>query len=276
MYLSSQNGVADFTGALHNNNSAESKNGTVVRQNGVINSISREEDGDGQSTQDSSANHGTDHSYAENTIVIRNKVIGNSVKITRQNGIIVTPKIAVLNDMSDALYDNNNAYSKSGDVARQNGVADFTGALHGNNNAISENGDVTRQNGLIGGGGLGELLSAEGVLKLIDGLAGLKEFKDDNLLSLFGNVTESLIGVDELLRGSNSSELLSLLQGLLDSGGQLSQHIPKGKKPGRRYLRGKMVHADQPRSLGDIRTYLADMCGGSDVSIADCLMSLVH
>lgn len=274
-----QNGVADFTGALHNNNSAESKNGDVVRENGAIDSISRE-DGDAQSTQDSSANHVTERSYAENTIVIRNKVVGNRVKKTRQNGIIVTPKVAVLNDMSNALYDNNNAYSKYGDVDRQNGVADFEYSLHGNNNAISENGDVIRQNGLIGGFGE-QFLSAEGIQELIDGLAELKDFKDENFLSLV-NVTESLLGVGEFLRESNSTNewvggLVSLLQGLAHLGVQLSQQSSKSnKEPSRRYLRGKRIHADQPRSLGDIRTYFANMCGGSDVPIADCLTSLVH
>ena len=69
---------------------------------------------------------------------------------TRQKGIIVSPQITLVNDMSDSFHDNNNARSVEGDVERQNGVADFQDALQENNNAFSVEGDVTRQNGILG------------------------------------------------------------------------------------------------------------------------------
>lgn len=75
----------------------------------------------------------------------------NNVIKTRQNRLIITPAIWATNDMSNALYNNNNAKSKSVAVFCQNGVADFAGALHHNNGAYSKTGDVFRQNGIIGG-----------------------------------------------------------------------------------------------------------------------------
>ena len=54
--------------------------------------------------------------------------------------------------MQGSLHGNNNAESESGDVRRQNGVADFEGSLTDNNNAESENGNVIRQNGIIENG----------------------------------------------------------------------------------------------------------------------------
>eukprot|EP00985_Skeletonema_marinoi_P034891 scaffold45122_cov197-Skeletonema_marinoi.AAC.1 len=86
----------------------------------------------------------------KNTLTIRNKISGNTVTKTRQKGIIVSPKITLVNDMSDSFHDNNNARSVEGDVERQNGVADFQDALQENNNAFSVEGDVTRQNGILG------------------------------------------------------------------------------------------------------------------------------
>lgn len=153
-----QNGVADFTGALNDNNNAETENGNVIRQNGIIEEISASDTAviegriEKQQQQQSLSNgnnntrrnlhkrklddittqHNSDEEYSPvppNAIIIRNKIRGNTVRRTKSNGVIVVPNISVVNDMSNALYDNNNAKSISGDVARQNGVADFTGAL---------------------------------------------------------------------------------------------------------------------------------------------------
>eukprot|EP00984_Skeletonema_dohrnii_P024865 scaffold14002_cov83-Skeletonema_dohrnii-CCMP3373.AAC.3 len=86
----------------------------------------------------------------KNTLTIRNKISGNTVTKTRQKGIIVSPQITFVNDMSESFHDNNNARSVEGNVDRQNGVADFRDALQENNNAFSVEGDVTRQNGVLG------------------------------------------------------------------------------------------------------------------------------
>ena len=149
-----QNGVADFHGALQNNNNAYSVDGDVIRQNGLVNT-----DGNSSSTtaatedeDDGGRNEGTvvlendpapptatnpedvptededgrnnnnndndDVDDEDDIIVIHNRIINNTFTSNTQNGLIVTPTITVQNDMSDALYDNNKATSKTGKSVR--------------------------------------------------------------------------------------------------------------------------------------------------------------
>ncbi|KAL7454084.1 hypothetical protein ACHAWC_005709 [Mediolabrus comicus] len=82
-------------------------------------------------------------------IIIENEIVDNTYLLNQQNGFIFSPVIDVTNNMTNALYDNNNAESQSGNVMRQNGVADFQGSLTDNNNAYTETGDVIRQNGIL-------------------------------------------------------------------------------------------------------------------------------
>lgn len=146
-----QNGVADFEGSLTDNNNAESENGNVIRQNGIIENgvdntpqnvmdeTSALEDKETQQSVEKldyniklgsqKEPKNVDYAPPPNAIIIHNKIRGNTVRRTRSNGVIVVPNINVLNDMSNALYNNNNAKSISGNVDRQNGVADFTEAL---------------------------------------------------------------------------------------------------------------------------------------------------
>ena len=209
-----QNGVADFTGALHDNNNAYSEHGNVLRQNGVI---SGGTGGDNTSSDTAATSAGnidggaalvagddttftstvaaTDNEDDEDSIIIINKIINNIFTTNKQNGLIVTPIITVENNMSNALYNNNGATSNSGDVKRQNGVADFTNALKGNNNAYSEKGDVIRQNGIITAGDF----TSEDAQVILDSLVGFLEelgsflFPIKKLIKeLFGGVTNVL------------------------------------------------------------------------------------
>ena len=91
--------------------------------------------------------HGAEHHYKK--IRIENEIIGNVVENIKLNGLEFSPEIEVINNMKGSLHNNNGAYSESGNVYRQNGVADFTNALRHNNNAVSTDGDVFRQNGII-------------------------------------------------------------------------------------------------------------------------------
>eukprot|EP00985_Skeletonema_marinoi_P031942 scaffold37925_cov174-Skeletonema_marinoi.AAC.1 len=169
-----QNGVADFQGALKNSNNVYSDEADVIRHNDVIagNKHDTDEDAlllpppsrhlqidqesDSLTDKDDKREHSTKEDMnksfdqTNNTLTIRNKISGNTVTKTRQKGIIVTPQITFVNDMSDSFQGNNNARSVDGDVVRQNGVADFQDALQENNNAFSVEGDVTRQNGILG------------------------------------------------------------------------------------------------------------------------------
>lgn len=150
-----QNGVADFTDALKNNNNAFSESGDAFRQNGIISGggiealasaakPAKESNNDvGTSTTTVSTDTPEDGDHGE--LVIHTTIKDNTFVKERQNGLIVPPVISVANDMSNALYNNNNARSKSGDVKRQNGVADFTGTLQMNNNAYSQSGGIVRK-----------------------------------------------------------------------------------------------------------------------------------
>jgi hypothetical protein len=227
-----QNGVADFTGALHDNNNAYSKNGDVLRQNGVISSGTGDDyssataatptgnvDGGlaagsvvGDDTAFAStvavvATDNNNNNDDEDSIIIINRIINNTFTTNKQNGLIVTPKIDVENNMSNALYNNNGATSIDGDVRRQNGVADFTNALKGNNNAYSKAGDVVRQNGIITAGAF-TAKDAQVVLdSLLDFLKDLESFLP-NLTELINELFGGVINVLGTLIEKAGSDIL--------------------------------------------------------------------
>jgi hypothetical protein len=232
-----QNGVADFTGALQDNNNAYSKDGDVLRQNGVISSGTGDDsssaiaatptgnvDGGlaagsvvGDDTSFAStvavvANENNNNNDDGDSIIIINRIINNTFTTNKQNGLIVTPQIDVVNNMSNALYNNNGATSIDGDVRRQNGVADFTNALKGNNNAYSQKGDVVRQNGIITAGDFTAEDAQDLLDSLLDFLKDLESFLP-NLAELIEELFNGVINVLETLivkAGSNilPSELL--------------------------------------------------------------------
>ncbi|OEU09819.1 hypothetical protein FRACYDRAFT_248077 [Fragilariopsis cylindrus CCMP1102] len=231
-----QNGVADFTGALQDNNNAFSTDGDVLRQNGVISGGTGDDDTSSDTAATPSGNFdgglaagsvvGDDTAFTstvatvatdsnnddEDSIIIINRIINNTFTTNKQNGLIVTPKIDVENNMSNALYNNNGATSIDGDVRRQNGVADFTNALKGNNNAYSKKGDVVRQNGIITAGDF----TAEDAQDLLDSLLDFLKDLESFLPNLAGLIEELFNGVINVLEtlivkaGSNilPSELL--------------------------------------------------------------------
>uniref|UniRef100_A0A7S1YTY0 Uncharacterized protein n=1 Tax=Ditylum brightwellii TaxID=49249 RepID=A0A7S1YTY0_9STRA len=233
-----QNGVADFTNALTENNNAYSEKGNVIRQNGIVGSphdethrVIKEAEDETDTTESKSTvtegeepgkrkknendfntvdeeNHTKNNDNIDDipkgAIIIRNKVINNKVMRTKQKGLIVTPRIGVTNDMSDSLHDNNNAISNSGNVARQNGVADFTGALHNNNGAFSTEGDVLRQNGVIGQDA--SELSGDVIHELLQSLG--------NLETLGADTTQMIAGVIKLGVADEGQLLKDLLGGL--------------------------------------------------------------
>ena len=231
-----QNGVADFTGALQDNNNAFSTDGDVLRQNGVISGGTGDDDtssdtaatptgnfdgglaagsvvGDDTAFTSTVATVATDsNNDDEDSIIIINRIINNTFTTNKQNGLIVTPKIDVENNMSNALYNNNGATSIDGDVRRQNGVADFTNALKGNNNAYSKTGDVVRQNGIITAGDFTAEDAQDLLDSLLDFLKDLESFLP-NLAELIEELFNGVINVLETLivkAGSNilPSELL--------------------------------------------------------------------
>jgi len=83
------------------------------------------------------------------------------IDVTKQNGLTANVHAGVKfdNDMSRTLYNNNNAYSKDGDVRRINGAYD--------NNAESKDGHVVRANGAMDNNamnkGSGDLLRQNGL-----------------------------------------------------------------------------------------------------------------
>ena len=78
-------------------------------------------------TTTAALSHAAQHHYR--TIRIENEVIGNTFENTKLNGIEFSPEITVINNMKGSLHGNNNAFSETGNVYRQNGVADFSNAL---------------------------------------------------------------------------------------------------------------------------------------------------
>ena len=82
-------------------------------------------------------------------IVIENEIVDNTYQLDEKRGLIFNPVIDAVNNMHNAFKFNNNAESESGEVKRQNGVADFEGSFKGNNNAYSEAGNVIRSNGIL-------------------------------------------------------------------------------------------------------------------------------
>jgi hypothetical protein len=194
---------------------------------------------------------------------------------TRQKGIIVSPQITLVNDMSDSFHDNNNARSVEGDVERQNGVADFQDALQENNNAFSVEGDVTRQNGILGlpsgsgsgGGGEGindawqQLLQPDVLETLFDAITnheaggGLSEDlqemvkevvaqKEDNSNSgnYLTDVVKELINLGDPSSSSSSGLLNNLVKAYKyfksDSDADESSSSSEDEDIDRRYLRG--------------------------------------
>lgn len=126
------------------------------------------------------------------TITIRNHFVGNNIEKLNQAGVIVTPEISVMNNMSDALHHNNNAESRAGDVARQNGVADFTGSLSHNNNAESAAGNVARQNGIVGEDALEAGITAEAITGLFDIIENTENLPQNILDTIDGAVTAAV------------------------------------------------------------------------------------
>lgn len=90
---------------------------------------------------------GTDLDFDE--VVIENEIVDNTYQLDERRGLIFIPVIDAVNNMHNAFKGNNNAESESGEVKRQNGVADFEGSFKGNNNAHSEAGNVIRSNGIL-------------------------------------------------------------------------------------------------------------------------------
>jgi len=205
-----QNGVADFTNALRHNNNAVSTDGDVFRQNGIISSSNPPQPPPPgplppaggaanfveENARPASASSGNNANEELEEIVIINRFINNTSVRSKKNGLIVQPPILVNNDMSDALHHNNNAGSKTGDVRRQNGVADFTSALSYNNNAQSVKGDVVRQNGIVGYVSQEE---AEVLLGALKGLLDLLEELVDLPLSILNELFGDIVNIIEFL-----------------------------------------------------------------------------
>ena len=71
-------------------------------------------DDNGRNNNDDDDDDDADDDDDDDIIVIHNRIINNTFTTTNQNGVSVTPSITLKNDMSDALYDNNKATSKTG------------------------------------------------------------------------------------------------------------------------------------------------------------------
>lgn len=174
--------------------------------------------------------------YPENAIIIQNKIIGNSVTRTKQNGLIVTPKILFQNNMEDALHNNNNAKSSSGNVQRQNGVADFTNSLSQNNNASSKEGSVTRQNGIIGtaSSDIAQMLTPEAIQALLKGINDLETIEDLGLSAVVGEIVK--VGGEGLDQLFDPAVITDTVNGVLNG---LTLVNGNGGERKRRNLRGK-------------------------------------
>jgi len=170
--------VADFAGALHDNNDAIGKgnverlNGAAIgahdestsdMMNGAVNSIGALGGVLGVSNMSSNSalslhkKPRTPLSLRQSSATLSRKSEKEGVRRDSANAFLsiqVNPaiNIDVTANMTDAFYENNNAKSEKGNVQRVNGamaVADFSGALYNNNNAVSTDGDVERVNGAI-------------------------------------------------------------------------------------------------------------------------------